>query len=60
MSGKHPSTIFTDQDAAMARAIAYVFQTTNHRLCLFHIYINVAKHLRHVIHKYPDKFLPDF
>jgi zinc finger SWIM domain-containing protein 3 len=26
MSGKQPSTIFTDQDAAMAGAIAYVFQ----------------------------------
>ena len=25
MSGKHPSTIFTDQDATMAGAIAYVF-----------------------------------
>jgi hypothetical protein len=25
MCGKHPSTIFTDQDAAMAGAIAYVF-----------------------------------
>jgi hypothetical protein len=24
MSGKHPSTIFTDQDAAMAGAIAYI------------------------------------
>jgi hypothetical protein len=27
MSGKHPSTIFTDQDAAMAGAIAYAFPT---------------------------------
>jgi zinc finger SWIM domain-containing protein 3 len=25
MSGKHPCTIFTDQDVAMAGAIAYVF-----------------------------------
>lgn len=37
MSGKHPSTIFTDQDAAMAAAIAYVFPNTTHRLCLWHI-----------------------
>ena len=35
MSGKHPSTIFTDQDAAMAGAVAYVFPNTSHRLCLF-------------------------
>jgi len=60
MSGKHPSTIFTDQDAAMAGAVAYVFPNTSHRLCLFHIYVNVAKHLGHVIHKHHDKFLPDF
>ena len=60
MSGKHPSTIFTDQDAAMARAIAYVFRNTNHRLCLWLIYLNAAKHLCHVIQKHPEKFLPDF
>jgi zinc finger SWIM domain-containing protein 3 len=60
MSGKHPSTIFTDQDAATAGAVAYVFPNTSHRLCLFHIYVNAAKHLGHVIHKHPDKFLPAF
>jgi zinc finger SWIM domain-containing protein 3 len=60
MSEKHPSTIFTDQDAAMAGAIAYVFPNTSHRLCLWHIYLNAAKHLSHVIHKYPKKFLPAF
>ena len=49
MSGKHPSTIFTDQDAAMAGAIAYVFRNTSHRICLWHIYLNAAKHLGHVI-----------
>ena len=60
MSGKHPSTIFTDQDAAMAGAVAYVFPNTSHRLCLLHIYVNAATHLAHVIHKHPEKFLPDF
>ena len=60
MSGKHPSTIFTDQDRAMDGAIAYVFPNTSHRLCLWHIYLNAAKHLGHVIHKHPEKFLPDF
>jgi zinc finger SWIM domain-containing protein 3 len=60
MSGKHPSTIFTNQDAAMAGAIAYVFLNTRHRLCLWHIYLNAAKHLGHIIQKQPEKFLPPF
>jgi zinc finger SWIM domain-containing protein 3 len=60
MSCEHPSTIFTDQDVAMAVAIAYVFRNTSHHLCLWHIYVNVAKHLGHVIHEHPKKFLPDF
>jgi zinc finger SWIM domain-containing protein 3 len=32
----------------------------SHRLCLFHIYVNAATHLGHVIYKHPDKFLPAF
>ncbi|WVZ77430.1 hypothetical protein U9M48_025295 [Paspalum notatum var. saurae] len=60
MSGKHPSTIFTDQDVAMAGAIAYVFPNTSHRLCIWHIYLNAAKHLGHVIHKFSEEFLPEF
>ncbi|XP_062180959.1 protein FAR1-RELATED SEQUENCE 5-like [Phragmites australis] len=60
MSGKHPSTIFTDQDAAMEAAIAYAFPNTSHRLCLWHICLNAAKHLSHVIHASDNKFLPDF
>ena len=60
MPGKHPSTIFTDQDAAMEGAIAYVFPNTSHCLCLRHIYLNAAKHLSHVIHDSDNKFQPDF
>ena len=55
MSGKHPSTIYTDQDAAIAAAIAFVFPNTRHRLCLWHIYLNSAKHLGHVIHASENK-----
>jgi zinc finger SWIM domain-containing protein 3 len=51
MSRKHPKTIFSDQDAALAGAIAYVFPNTSHRLCLWHIYLNVAKHLGYVINE---------
>jgi zinc finger SWIM domain-containing protein 3 len=59
MSGKHPSTIFTDQDAAMAGAISYVLPNTSHRLCIWHIYLNAAKHLGHVIREHKE-FLSDF
>jgi zinc finger SWIM domain-containing protein 3 len=60
MAGKHPNTIFTDQDAAMVGAIAYVFLNTRHRLCLWHIYLNATKHLSRVIHEHPHEFLPAF
>jgi zinc finger SWIM domain-containing protein 3 len=60
MSGKHPNTIFTDQDAAMAGAFAYVFLNTRHCLCLWHIYLNATKHLGHIIRDHPDKFLHAF
>jgi zinc finger SWIM domain-containing protein 3 len=59
MGGKHPSTLFIDQDVAMAGAIAYIFPNISHCLCLWHIYLNAAKHLIHVIHNHP-KFLTDF
>jgi hypothetical protein len=49
MSGKHPSTVFTDQDAAMATTIAHLFPNTAHRLCLWHIGQNVVKHLSPII-----------
>jgi len=38
MSGKQPVTIFTDQCAAMEKAIKLVFPNASHRLCLWHIY----------------------
>jgi zinc finger SWIM domain-containing protein 3 len=59
MSSKHPSTIFTDQCAAMSAAVRIVFPNTRHHLCLWHIYQNAAKHLSHVINKHPQ-FLSEF
>uniref|UniRef100_A0A2N9GWH9 SWIM-type domain-containing protein n=1 Tax=Fagus sylvatica TaxID=28930 RepID=A0A2N9GWH9_FAGSY len=59
MSGKHPKTILTDQSAAMARAIAEVFPESNHRLCVWHIYQNAAKHLSQVFHS-SKEFTDDF
>ncbi|PIN12418.1 hypothetical protein CDL12_14969 [Handroanthus impetiginosus] len=48
MSGKQPQTILTDQDAAMAKALAIKWPKTYHRLCIWHIYQNAAMHLSHV------------
>ncbi|XP_028110324.1 protein FAR1-RELATED SEQUENCE 5-like [Camellia sinensis] len=45
MSNKLPKTIFTDQDAAMAKAISYVMPNTYHRLCTWHMMQNAIKHM---------------
>jgi hypothetical protein len=58
MSGKERETIFTDQCAAIIKAIGNVFAITIHRLCLWHLYQNAAKHLSHVIANTP-LFLPE-
>jgi zinc finger SWIM domain-containing protein 3 len=55
MSGKHPSTIFTYQDAAMATTITHVFLNTTHRLCLWHIGQNAIKHLSPIIKEDEDE-----
>lgn len=44
-NGKEPKTIYTDQDAAMAKAIKAVFLESWHGLCTFHIMQNAVKHL---------------
>ena len=44
-NGKHPRTIFTDQDSAMGKAVREVFIESWHELCTFHIMQNTAKHL---------------
>uniref|UniRef100_A0A8I6WED3 Protein FAR1-RELATED SEQUENCE n=1 Tax=Hordeum vulgare subsp. vulgare TaxID=112509 RepID=A0A8I6WED3_HORVV len=54
MSGKEPKTIFTDQCVASINAIGEVFPNTSHRLCLWHLYKNVVKHLSHVIANHPE------
>lgn len=48
MSGKHPKTIFTDQAQAIGNAVKEVMPDTHHRLCLWHIFQNAARHLSHV------------
>ncbi|KAI9162499.1 hypothetical protein LWI28_027934 [Acer negundo] len=48
MSGKTPKTIFTDQDAAMAKAILQVMSDTYHRFCTWHIMQNALKHMNSV------------
>ncbi|KAI8527746.1 hypothetical protein RHMOL_Rhmol12G0098500 [Rhododendron molle] len=37
MSSKRPKTIFTDQDAVMAKAIPLVMPETYHRICTWHM-----------------------
>ena len=42
---KQPKTIFTGQDAAMAKVIEEVMSSTVHQLCLWHISKNALSHL---------------
>ena len=44
-NGRQPRTIYTDQDAAMGKAIKEVFTESYHGLCTFHIMQNAVKHL---------------
>jgi zinc finger SWIM domain-containing protein 3 len=44
-NGKQPKTIYTDQDAAMAKAVKEVFLEAWHGLCTFHIMQNAVKHI---------------
>ncbi|KAF5477373.1 hypothetical protein F2P56_004021 [Juglans regia] len=59
MLGRAPSTIITDDDKAMAKAIVEVLPNTTHRLCLWHILQKFSEHLAHVYNKFPD-FQKDF
>ena len=59
MSGKHPQTILTDEDAAMAKAISEVLPHSHHRLCVWHMNQNACKHLAGVVPEY-KKFNSDF
>ncbi|XP_028073995.1 protein FAR1-RELATED SEQUENCE 5-like [Camellia sinensis] len=45
MSIKAPKTLFTDQDAAMAKAIPIGMPDTSHRSCTWHLMQNALKHV---------------
>ncbi|KAH6792777.1 hypothetical protein C2S52_003254 [Perilla frutescens var. hirtella] len=59
MREKKPTTILTDQDAAMAKALSSTWPETHHRLCIWHIYQNAAIHLSGVFSQFKD-FAKDF
>ncbi|XP_062088964.1 protein FAR1-RELATED SEQUENCE 12-like [Humulus lupulus] len=54
MSRKKPKTILTDQDAAMAKALRSQWPETYHRLCIWHMYQNAAKHLSSVFERFHE------
>ncbi|XP_038975003.1 protein FAR1-RELATED SEQUENCE 5-like [Phoenix dactylifera] len=59
MFGKKPQTILTDQDPAMAKALASQWPETKHRLCIWHMYQNAGKKLNDVFGRY-SSFAKDF
>ncbi|KAL0462186.1 UNVERIFIED_CONTAM: protein FAR1-RELATED SEQUENCE 5 [Sesamum latifolium] len=52
MSEKQPKTVFTDQDAAMAKALTMTWPNTCHRLCIWHIYQNATMHFSVYLHTF--------
>ncbi|GAA0164908.1 hypothetical protein LIER_20438 [Lithospermum erythrorhizon] len=52
MPREEPITIPTDDDPAMAKALASSWPKTYHRLCVWHMYKNATKHLSHVFDEY--------
>lgn len=59
MNRKKPKTVLTDQDEAMANALDVEWPETYHRLCVWHMYQNAAKHLHHVFEEFKS-FAKDF
>ncbi|XP_075112302.1 protein FAR1-RELATED SEQUENCE 5-like [Nicotiana tabacum] len=59
MSEKNPKIIFTDQDAAISKAISLVMPEVYHRLCVWHMEQNAAKHLKQIYKRYAS-FRGDF
>ncbi|CAL1407858.1 unnamed protein product [Linum trigynum] len=45
MKGKEPTTLFTDQDVAIAAAIKSKFSSTYHVLCTWHLRLNAEEHI---------------
>ncbi|XP_056690283.1 protein FAR1-RELATED SEQUENCE 5-like [Spinacia oleracea] len=58
LGDKSPITLFTDQDAAMARTIKKIFPTTRHRLCVWHLMQNAVT--RFGVLKSDSTFKADF
>ncbi|XP_059306355.1 protein FAR1-RELATED SEQUENCE 5-like [Lycium ferocissimum] len=59
MSGKKSKIIFTDQDAAISKAISLVMPEVHHRLCVWHMEQNATKHLNQIYKRYAS-FRGDF
>ncbi|XP_038711749.1 protein FAR1-RELATED SEQUENCE 5-like [Tripterygium wilfordii] len=59
-NGKRPQTIFTDQDATMARALKDEMPNTFHGLCNWHIMQNAIKHLGNRMKDDDSSLLKDF
>ncbi|KAF7144366.1 hypothetical protein RHSIM_Rhsim05G0058900 [Rhododendron simsii] len=57
--GKKLVSLFTDQDAAMAKAISIFMPGVTHGLCTFHLQQNALKHLGH-LYKDDSDFGKDF
>ncbi|XP_048128970.1 protein FAR1-RELATED SEQUENCE 5-like [Rhodamnia argentea] len=55
---RRPATIFTDQDAAMSKALEEVIPETRHGLCTWHLMQNAMKNVGHLMRN-GSNFLTD-
>ncbi|XP_031504220.1 protein FAR1-RELATED SEQUENCE 5-like isoform X4 [Nymphaea colorata] len=49
MNGKHPQTVLTDGDNAIAVAVSHIWPNAHHRFCLWHILQNAGKNIGDIL-----------
>ncbi|XP_073107840.1 protein FAR1-RELATED SEQUENCE 5 [Elaeis guineensis] len=54
MSGRHPTSIISEQDRVIQAAVARAFPHTQHRICKWHIWKESQDKLSHVFLAYPS------
>ncbi|CAH1767121.1 3960_t:CDS:2, partial [Entrophospora sp. SA101] len=57
---KEPKTIMSDHDLSLEKSIKLNYPSSLHYLCLYHIYNNLKRNIRPLIHDNYNNFIKDF